>query len=311
MRKIIVGLFLALLCSAAFAEPVYTCNIAATGNLNSCPVTSQWTLVLDPTKVAADARVLHAAQPCSVGKQDMARCTPTWTVLSTIPDGDLIGVCFDSTSTSNVITCAVSNGGGEGYQVKSVAIGGVAPAPTPAPTPAPAPTITSSLTQAAANAIGSIRTAEAKIKVGPDPDCVADKTVTDKTTCHKAVTIVGKTYVKLAGFCFPLDTDKAATNDSYQVTPSSSTSTSRPLYDVTQYMSAGTLKEIGRAPNGAICTDLILAGKQYRKVTVNGIAGMAICGLVPGKQILVSHGWIGLGDEMVKYPAPQSEDCPT
>jgi hypothetical protein len=168
-----------------------------------------------------------------------------------------------------------------------------------------------SISQTLANTLGGWRTQDLKtLKVMPDPDCIADATVTDKTTCDTAVLLVGKMQIVAPGVCFPLDTNKAKTKDSYQVTPSSPTSTSRPIYDINQYLSAGTLKEIGRAPNGTICTgNLINPAKQYRTVAVNGISGMSLCGLVVGKVLLDKHELRGFGDEMVRFERPQDKWC--
>jgi hypothetical protein len=173
------------------------------------------------------------------------------------------------------------------------------------------PAYAGSVTQTLANALGGWRTQDLKtLKVMPDPDCIADATVTDKTTCDTAVLLVGKMQIVAPGMCFPIDTNKAKTKDSYQVTPSSATSTSRPIYDINQYLAAGTLKEIGRAPNGTLCMGpLITASKQYRTVTVGNVTGMAMCGLVAGKVLLDKHELRGFGDEMVRFEQPQDKWC--
>jgi hypothetical protein len=168
-----------------------------------------------------------------------------------------------------------------------------------------------SITQTLANALGGWRTQDLKtLRVMPDPDCIADATVTDKTTCDTAVLLVGKMQIVAPGMCFPLDTNKAKTKDSYRVTPSSSTSTSRPIYDPVRYMQEGILKELGRAPNGTLCTGaLIIASKQYRTVTANNVTGMSLCGLVAGKVVLDKHELRGFGDEMVRFEQPQDKWC--
>jgi hypothetical protein len=168
-----------------------------------------------------------------------------------------------------------------------------------------------SITQTLANALGGWRTQDLKtLKVMPDPDCIADATITDKTTCDTAVLLVGKMQIVAPGMCFPLDTNKAKTKDSYQVTPSSATSTSRPIYRTADYLASGALNQIGRAPNGTLCTGpLVIASKQYRTVTVNGVTGMAMCGLVAGKVLLDKHELRGFGDEMVRFEQPQDKWC--
>jgi hypothetical protein len=99
------------------------------------------------------------------------------------------------------------------------------------------------ITQTLANALGGWRTQDLKtLRVMPDPDCIADATVTDKTTCDTAVLLVGKMQIVAPGMCFPLDTNKAKTKDSYRVTPSSATSTSRPIYRTAYYLARRRIK---------------------------------------------------------------------
>jgi hypothetical protein len=280
-------LWVAISIAPAAAEPIYTCNVAATGGLNSCPVPAQWTLTLDPAKVTADARVLHAAQPCNVGKQDMARCAPTWTVLSTIPDGDLIGVCFNSTSASTVGTCAVSNGGGEGYQVKSVALGGAvplpAPTPAPTPTPTPAPVPASGLTAALIDA--GIKLNFDKLTVVP---WEAGKTYPDG-----AAVIYGKAYARIVSVgCKTID-PAILRSVSFTVKPDSSGS--RALYDIVKYKaclasgstdatcagSTATWHKIGTVANGATCDAPVIRAtstSEYHSVkNADGLVGAAWC----------------------------------
>jgi hypothetical protein len=302
MKKVFCILAVAWLLQAiptvTLAEPIYTCNVAATGGLNSCPVPAQWTLVLDPSKVTADARVLRAAQPCSVGKQDMARCTPTWTVLSTIPDGDLIGVCFNATATSTVGTCAVSNGGGEGYQVKSVALGGVAPAPapTPVPTPTPAPAPTPAPTPAPVPTSGGLTAAivDASIKFNFDKLSVLPW-IPGTTYPDGSIVVSGIGYAKFLGACKTLD-PSILRKVTYAVT--AATSGTRPIYDIAKYQAciaaAGsdtTLQaacaktpnwtSIGSVANGTVCEAPVIratSSTEYHATTNDkGVRGATLC----------------------------------
>ena len=162
------------------------------------------------------------------------------------------------------------------------------------------------------NLAGDIRTQDAQFNVSGDPACLADSKVTDKTTCKKVLTIKGKAHVFITGMgCAILDVDKASSNPSYQVTPSTSTSTTRPIYDVVAYLACTTcaLKKIGDAPNGTVCKSAIIKTPEYREVTVGTKTGMSICKLVPGKQLLVPVEWTPFGDYMTRFPNITESDA--
>jgi hypothetical protein len=192
-----------------------------------------------------------------------------------------------------------------------------------------------SLSTTVMDLVGEDRIDAKTLKVIPNPDCIADAKVVDKTTCDKAVLFSGKAHIYLTpaialaalsgGICFTLDSNKAATDDTQQVTPSCTTPATcpeRPAYDLGAYqgcLAAGgtkdtcTPKKIGTVANGSLCEGPIVRPTAYRKLVapVAGKPAMAICGLVAGKQLLVAHDWEKFGKTLAGFPIAQIDPACT
>ena len=125
----ILVLFLAGFPSSAMADAVFVCKNAAATSFFTCAWPSEWS-IKNPSAVTTTDKVV-TCRSATPGMKDISLCEGArWTTKSWIGNSGLVGICFGATGGGNVEACNISNGGKEGWQIKSIVFGTGFPAPT-------------------------------------------------------------------------------------------------------------------------------------------------------------------------------------